>query len=180
MCWRSLSTWRCRRSVKALAVRAGIGAISPDEAERAIGKLATAGPGAAALLVLADRVGWALGAIVTGVMVVVSVANDLDVLGEAGRVQLAALPLALVPLTALVGSLGNAILMGTPVRWWPLACDDGARCPGRLGRAEGEVPTAVVTIPGPTGAVLPGPAMYLSLSQIFALHRTASRTPELN
>ncbi|RSN28416.1 hypothetical protein DL990_27495 [Amycolatopsis sp. WAC 01416] len=76
MCWRSLSTWRCRCSVKALAVRAGIGAISPDEAERAIGKLATAGPGAAALLVLADRVGWALGAIVTGVMVVVSVAND--------------------------------------------------------------------------------------------------------
>lgn len=30
------------------------------------------------------------------------------------------------------------------------------------------VPTAVITIPGLTGAVLPGPAMYLSLSQVFA------------
>ncbi|RSM55177.1 hypothetical protein DMH03_33920 [Amycolatopsis sp. WAC 01376] len=334
--------------LEALAVRAGIGAISPDEAERAVGKLATAGPTwpwyisllggcllaamiclqangtvlaavvAAALFVLANRVGWALGtigiaeffqvaakastvlviaisllslglldgheaaslsaanlvlllpilslvslvedavgdyhlmaaarmvtvllltgAIVTGVMVVVSVANDLDILGEAGRVQLAALPLALVPLTALVGSLGNAILMGTPVRWWPLACGAGVvtslvnwaghsilglAAPlaiflattvlGVLAGAAArtvKVPTAVVTIPGLTGAVLPGPAMYLSLSQVFAqvpgswtavaeaivstaaigvgvvlglqlaaLHRAASRTPELN
>ncbi|MFI9450230.1 threonine/serine exporter family protein [Amycolatopsis sp. NPDC052450] len=334
--------------LEALAVRAGIGAISPDEAERAVRKLAAAGPTwpwyisllggcllaamiclqangtvlaavvAAALFVLANRVGWALGtigiaeffqvaakastvlvtaisllslglldgheaaslsaanlvlllpilslvslvedavgdyhlmaaarmvtvllltgAIVTGVMVVVSVANDLDILGEAGRVQLAALPLALVPLTALVGSLGNAILMGTPVRWWPLACGAGVvtslvnraghsilglAAPlsiflattvlGVLAGAAArtlKVPTAVVTIPGLTGAVLPGPAMYLSLSQVFAqvpgswtavaeaivstaaigvgvvlglqlaaLHRTASRTPELN
>ncbi|WP_116200019.1 hypothetical protein [Amycolatopsis circi] len=30
------------------------------------------------------------------------------------------------------------------------------------------MPTAVVTIPGLTGAVLPGPAMYLSFSQVFA------------
>ncbi|WP_410585669.1 threonine/serine exporter family protein [Amycolatopsis sp. lyj-108] len=334
--------------LEALAVRAGIGAISPDEAERAVGKLAAAGPTwpwyisllggcllaamiclqangtvlaaaiSAALFVLANRVGWALGtigiaeffqvaakastvlviaisllslglldgheaaslsaanlvlllpilslvslvedavgdyhlmaaarmvtvllltgAIVTGVMVVVSVANDLDILGEAGRVQLAALPLALMPLTALVGSLGNAILMGTPVRWWSLACGAGVvtslvnwaghsilglAAPlsiflattvlGVLAGAAArtvKVPTAVVTIPGLTGAVLPGPAMYLSLSQVFAqvpgswtavaeaivstaaigvgvvlglqlaaLHRTASRTPELN
>ncbi|WP_406633299.1 threonine/serine exporter family protein [Amycolatopsis sp. WGS_07] len=136
------------------------------------------------------------GAIATGVMVVVSVANDLDILGEASRVQLAALPLALVPVTALVGSLGNAILMGTPVRWWAVACGAGVvtslvNWAGRtvlglsapvsiflattvLGLLAGAaarmlaVPTAAVTIPGLTGAVLPGPAMYLSLSQVFA------------
>ncbi|MFJ8912974.1 threonine/serine exporter family protein [Amycolatopsis sp. NPDC102389] len=291
--------------LEALAVRAGTGAIPPDEAERAVGELAAAGPtwpwyisllggcllagmiclqangtvlsavGAAALFVLANRAGWALGligiaeffqvaakastvliaaisllslgvldgheaaslsaanlvlllpilslvslvedavgdyhlmaaarmvtvllltgAIVTGVMVVVSVANDLDILGEAGRVQLAALPLALVPVTALVGSLGNAILMGTPARWWALACGAGVvtslvnwaghsllglAAPlsiffattvlGILAGAAARtlrVPTAVVTIPGLTGAVLPGPALYLSLSQVFA------------
>ncbi|MER6900713.1 threonine/serine exporter family protein, partial [Amycolatopsis sp. NPDC000740] len=136
------------------------------------------------------------GAIATGVMVVVSVANDLDILGEASRVSLAALPLALVPVTALAGSLGNAILMGTPARWWLLACGAGlvtslVNWTGRsvlglsapvsiflattvLGILAGaatrilQVPTAVVTIPGLTGAVLPGPAMYLSLSQVFA------------
>ncbi|WP_370936689.1 threonine/serine exporter family protein [Amycolatopsis sp. cg13] len=136
------------------------------------------------------------GAIATGVMVVVSVANDLDILGEASRVSLAALPLALVPVTALVGSLGNAILMGTPARWWLLACGAGlvtslvnwaersvlglsmpvaiflaTTVLGLLAGAAArilQVPTAVVTIPGLTGAVLPGPAMYLSLSQVFA------------
>lgn len=135
------------------------------------------------------------GAIVTGVMVVVSVANDLDILGEASRVQMAALPLALVPVTALVGSLGNAILMGTPGRWWGLACaagvvtslvNWGARevlglsapvaillATTVLGALAGtaarvlRVPSAVVTIPGLTGAVLPGPAMYVSLSHVF-------------
>lgn len=136
------------------------------------------------------------GAIATGVMVVVSVANGLDILGAASRVQLAALPLALVPVTALVGSLGNAILMGTPVRWWLLACGAGVvtslvnwmgqsalglAAPvsiflattvlGALAGAAArtlKVPTAVVAIPGLTGAVLPGPALYLSLSQVFA------------
>lgn len=291
--------------LEALAVRAGTGEISLAEAERAVGKLAKAGPTwpwyvslpggcllaamiclqangtalaaamSAALFVLANRIGWTLStvgiaeffqvaakastvlvaaisvlslgwldgheaaslsaanlvlllpilslvslvedavgdfhlmaaarivtvllltaAIVTGVMVVVSVANDLDILGEAGRVQLAALPLALVPVTALVGSLGNAILMGTPARWWPLACGAGVvtslvNWTGHsilglaaplsillattvLGVLAGtaartlRVPTAVITIPGLTGAVLPGPAMYLSLSQVFA------------
>ncbi|MBE1573521.1 threonine/serine exporter family protein [Amycolatopsis roodepoortensis] len=291
--------------LEALAVRAGTGAISPGEAERAIGELAEAGPTwpwyvsllggcllaamiclqangtllaavvSAALFVLANRVGWALGtigiaeffqvaakastvlvaaisllslglldgheaaslsaanlvlllpilslvslvedavgdfhlmaaarmvtvllltgAIVTGVMVVVSVANDLDILGEAGRVHLATLPLALVPATALVGSLGNAILMGTPARWWLLACGAGVVTSlvnwaghsilglatplsiflattvlGALAGAAARtlrVPTSVVTIPGLTGAVLPGPALYLSLSQVFA------------
>ncbi|MEU9686076.1 threonine/serine exporter family protein [Amycolatopsis japonica] len=291
--------------LETLAVRAGTGGISPEEAERSVEKLSAAGPtwpwyvsllggcllaamiclqangtvlaalAAAALFVLANRVGWALGligiaeffqvaakagtvlvaaiallslglldgheaaslsaanlvlllpilslvslvedavgdfhlmaaarmvtvllltgAILSGVMVVVSVANGLDILGEAGRVQLAALPLALVPVTALVGSLGNAILMGTPARWWPLACGAGVATSlvnwaghSALGLATPlaiflattvlgilagtaartlRVPTAVVTIPGLTGAVLPGPAMYLSLSQVFA------------
>lgn len=291
--------------LETLAVRAGTGGISPEEAELSVEKLSAAGPtwpwyvsllggcllaamiclqangtvlaalAAAALFVLANRVGWALGligiaeffqvaakagtvlvaaiallslglldgheaaslsaanlvlllpilslvslvedavgdfhlmaaarmvtvllltgAILSGVMVVVSVANGLDILGEAGRVQLAALPLALVPVTALVGSLGNAILMGTPARWWPLACGAGVATSlvnwaghSALGLATPlaiflattvlgilagtaartlRVPTAVVTIPGLTGAVLPGPAMYLSLSQVFA------------
>ncbi|MFI5560206.1 threonine/serine exporter family protein [Amycolatopsis japonica] len=291
--------------LETLAVRAGTGEISPEEAERSVEELSAAGPtwpwyvsllggcllaamiclqangtvlaalAAAALFVLANRVGWALGligiaeffqvaakagtvlvaaiallslglldgheaaslsaanlvlllpilslvslvedavgdfhlmaaarmvtvllltgAILAGVMVVVSVANGLDILGEAGRVQLAALPLALVPVTALVGSMGNAILMGTPVRWWPLACGAGVATSlvnwaghSALGLATPlaiflattvlgilagtaartlRVPTAVVTIPGLTGAVLPGPAMYLSLSQVFA------------
>ncbi len=136
------------------------------------------------------------GAIVTGVMVVVSLARDLDILGEASRVQLVALPFLLVPVTAVVGSLGNAILMGTPLRWWPLAAAAGIVtslvnwCGGTLlglatplsillattvlGALAGgatrrlRVPSAVVTIPGLTGAVLPGPAMYTSLSHVFA------------
>jgi uncharacterized membrane protein YjjB (DUF3815 family) len=135
------------------------------------------------------------GAIITGVMVVVSVANDLDILGEASRVRITAPPLALVPVTALVGALGNAILMGTPARWWTLACAAGVvtslvNWAGRetlglsapvaillattvLGALAGtatrvlRVPSAVVTIPGLTGAVLPGPAMYVSLSHVF-------------
>lgn len=65
------------------------------------------------------------GAIVVGSMVVVSLARDLDMIGEASRVQLVALPFLLVPVTALVGSLGNAILMGTPARWWVLAAAAG-------------------------------------------------------
>lgn len=135
-------------------------------------------------------------AIVTGLAVVASIARNLDLIGAAGHVEFAPLPFVTTVLASIVGAVANAVLMGSRTGWFfvaglagaitgavywfalhvidldvPLAILLATAVLGVLSTRwvrRWSMPAQAIVIPGVTGAVLPGPAVYSAISQVYA------------